>query len=44
MSDQELKTTEGEGVDFPVELLELVTGGMTTGYVSNDNETEKDLS
>ena len=39
VSEQELETTEGEGVDFLAELLEL------TGWTQvNDNETEKDLS
>jgi hypothetical protein len=39
VSDQELQTTEGEGVDFPVELLDLV--GLPQ---VKDNETEKNFS
>jgi hypothetical protein len=37
--EEDLETTEGEGVDFPSELLEL------SGWTQvNDVETEKDLS
>ena len=39
VSDQKFQTTEGEDVDFPVELLDLV--GLTQ---VKDNETEKNLS
>ena len=39
VSEEELDTTEGEGVDFLTELLDL------TGWPQvNDEETEKDLS
>jgi hypothetical protein len=36
--EEDLETTEGEGVDFPAELLEL--SGWT---VVDDEETEKDF-
>ena len=38
MSEQELETTEGEGVDLLAELLDLV------GWTQFNDETEKDLS
>ena len=37
--EEDVQTTEGEGVDFPSELLEL-SGWIQVNYV----ETEKDLS
>ncbi len=39
MSEQELQTTEGEGVDLLAERLELAGWPHV-----NDKETEKDLS
>ncbi len=39
VSEEELETTEGEGVDFLPELLELTWWPQV-----NDKETEKDLS
>ena len=38
VSDQELETTEGEGVDLLTEILELVGWSQV-----NDNESERDL-
>jgi hypothetical protein len=39
VGEEDLETTEGEGVDFLVGLLEVVGGGQV-----DDEETEKDLS
>ena len=39
VSEEDLETTEGEGVDLLVELLELEGWGQV-----NDDEMEKDLS
>jgi hypothetical protein len=39
VSEEELETTEGEGVDLLAQLLELVGWSEV-----NDKETEKDLS
>ena len=39
MSEEELETSEGEGVDLLDQLLELVGWSQV-----NDKETEKDLS
>ncbi len=39
VSEQDLETTEGEGVDFLAELLDLVGCPQV-----NDKETEEDLS
>jgi hypothetical protein len=39
VSEEELETTEGEGVDFLTELLEVVGWPQV-----NDEKTEKDLS
>ena len=39
VSEQDLETTEGEGVDLLPELLELTGWGQV-----NDDEMEKDLS
>ena len=39
VSEQDLETTEGEGVDFLAELLEPAGWPQV-----NDEETEKDLS
>ena len=39
MSEKDLERTEGEGVDFLAELLELVGWSQV-----NDKETEEDLS
>ena len=38
VSEEDLETTEGEGVDFLVELLEVVGWGQV-----DDEETEKDF-